>query len=323
MILKERDTTWRKKAMELDLLLSCKLTPEHRRLVEQERRNLQAGESAEAQVAYDLNFRFREYKNWVVLHDLRLVDGHDVAQIDHLLIVRTLDFFVLETKNYARGVRISPQGEFEAYPKEGDPYPIDSPVAQNDRHIMLLQRLLKRHNAIPRRMGLTQPIFHNYVMISGRGRIDRPTPDSFPNVIKGDLFYENVVRTFQKTFTFLDAVRRLPQTIGQNNLQSIGQQIASWHQPAPYPDYRKRFGISKDEIQGARQAPSSAFGHQGPDHSILRTPSTPPEDTTKTEKFCFQCRVPISQEEAHFCFARKDRFGGRAYCRAHQKQFQG
>lgn len=50
----------------------------------------------------------------------------------------------------------------------------------------MLQRLLKRHNVIPRRMGLAQPIFHNYVMISGRGRIDRPTPDSFPHVIKGD-----------------------------------------------------------------------------------------------------------------------------------------
>ena len=322
MIIKERDTTWRKKAMELDLLLSCNLTPEHRRLVEQEKRNLQAGESAEAQVAYDLNFRFREYKNWVVLHDLRLVDGNDVAQIDHLLIVRTLDFFVLETKNYARGVRISPQGEFEAYPKEGSPYPIDSPVAQNDRHIMLLQRLLKRYKAIPRRMGLTQPIFHNYVMISGRGRIDRPTPDSFSNVIKGDLFYENAVRTFQKTFTFLDAVRRLPQAIGRNNLQSIGQQIASWHQPAPYPDYRKRFGITEDEIRGASQAPYSVFGNQGTDSSILRTQSKPSEDTTKSEKFCFQCRAPISQEEAHFCFTRKDRFGGRAYCRAHQKQFQ-
>ncbi|OCB02845.1 hypothetical protein BBC27_11110 [Acidithiobacillus ferrivorans] len=187
---------------------------------------------------------------------------------------------------------------------------------------MLLQRLLKRYKAIPRRMGLTQPIFHNYVMISGRGRIDRPTPDSFSNVIKGDLFYENAVRTFQKTFTFLDAVRRLPQAIGRNNLQSIGQQIASWHQPAPYPDYRKRFGITEDEIQGASQAPYSVFGNQDTDSSILRTQSKPSEDTTKSEKFCFQCRAPISQEEAHFCFTRKDRFGGRAYCRAHQKQFQ-
>ncbi|EGQ63029.1 NERD domain-containing protein [Acidithiobacillus sp. GGI-221] len=310
MILKERDTSWRKKAMELDLLLSCHLTPEHRRVVEQEKWNLQAGESAEAQVAYDLNFRFREYENWVLLHDLRLVDGNDVAQIDHLLMVRTLDFFVLETKNYARGVRISPQGEFEAYPKEGGPYPIDSPLAQNDRHILLLQRLLKRHNVIPHRMGLAQPIFHNYVMISGRGRIDRPTPDSFPNVIKGDLFYENVMRRFQKAFTFLDAVQRLPQVVRRDTLQSIGQQIASWHQPAPYPDYRKRFGISEDEIQNAGQASSCAGDHQGTGASTLRKQSKPSGDTTKA-KFCFECKAPISQEEASFVLrARTDLVGG-------------
>lgn len=321
MILKERDTIWHKKAMELDLLLSCHLTPAHRRSVEQEKRNLQAGESAEAQVAYDLNFRFREYENWVVLHDLRLVDGHDVAQIDHLLIVRTLDFFVLETKNYARGVRISPQGEFEAYPKEGDPYPIDSPIAQNDRHILLLQRLLKRHNILPHRIGLTQPIFHNYVLISGRGRIDRPIPDSFPNVIKGDLFHENVVRRFQKAFTFRDAVQRLPQVVSRDTLQSIGQQIAAWHQPAPYPDYRKRFGISGAEIRGTEQASSGTGDYQAPETITERKQLKSSEGTTKAAYFCFECNEAIGQDVAFFCFNRKGRFGGRAYCRTHQKLF--
>ncbi|WP_368604714.1 nuclease-related domain-containing protein [Acidithiobacillus ferrivorans] len=107
--------------MELDLLLSCNLTPEHRRLVEQEKRNLQAGESAEAQVAYDLNFRFREYKNWVVLHDLRLVDGNDVAQIDHLLIVRTLDFFVLETKITPGACEYHHRGSLRPIPRKGVP----------------------------------------------------------------------------------------------------------------------------------------------------------------------------------------------------------
>lgn len=321
MILKERDTIWHKKAMELDLLLSCHLTPAHRRSVEQEKRNLQAGESAEAQVAYDLNFRFREYENWVVLHDLRLVDGHDVAQIDHLLIVRTLDFFVLETKNYARGVRISPQGEFEAYPKEGDPYPIDSPIAQNDRHILLLQRLLKRHNILPHRIGLTQPIFHNYVLISGRGRIDRPSPDSFPHVIKGDLFHENVVRRFQKAFTFRDAVQRLPQVVSRDTLQSIGQQIAAWHQPAPYPDYRKRFGISEAEIRGTEQASSGTGDYQAPETITERKQLKSSEVTTKAAYFCFECNEAIGQDVAFFCFNRKGRFGGRAYCRTHQKLF--
>lgn len=319
MILKEQDNIWRKKVMELDLLLSCNLTPEHRQLVEKEQRNLKKGADAEAQVAYDLNFRFRNYKNWVVLHDLRLVDGHDVAQIDHLLIVRTLDFFVLETKNYARGVRISPQGEFEAYPTEGNPYPIESPLAQNDRHIMLLQRVLKRDNLIPSRMGLTHPIFHNYVLISSKGRIDRPTPDSFPNVIKGDLFFENAVRKFQNTFTFMDAVRRLPQAISQDNLKLLGEKIASLHQPAPYPNYRKQFEITEDELKAAYQTAHNDNQRVGT--STMRTQAKSDEDRTKHDRFCFECRIPISDAEAQFCFTRKAQFGGRAYCRAHQKNF--
>ncbi|NTV47823.1 MAG: NERD domain-containing protein, partial [Chlorobiales bacterium] len=40
-------------------------------------------------------------KNWAVIHDLRLEHENQVAQIDHLMINRSFDFYVLESKNYA------------------------------------------------------------------------------------------------------------------------------------------------------------------------------------------------------------------------------
>jgi hypothetical protein len=45
-----------------------------------------------------------------VIHDHRIEHRGRVAQIDHLLINRFLDIFVLESKNYDYGVKISEEG---------------------------------------------------------------------------------------------------------------------------------------------------------------------------------------------------------------------
>jgi hypothetical protein len=37
--------------------------------------------------------------------------------------------------------------------------------------------------------------------------------------------------------------------------------------------------------------------------------------------FCAQCKCGISKTVFDFCFNNKTRFGGRAYCMTHQKQF--
>ena len=39
--------------------------------------------------------------------------------------------------------------------------------------------------------------------------------------------------------------------------------------------------------------------------------------------FCFDCRVAIAKEVARFCWDRKERFGGTAYCRSCQLKFKG
>jgi hypothetical protein len=57
---------------------------------------------------------YKDSKNWVIIHDLRIEYGGLVAQIDHLLINRFLDFYVLETKHYSQGVKVTERGEFLA-----------------------------------------------------------------------------------------------------------------------------------------------------------------------------------------------------------------
>src|SRR3569623_546912 len=77
-----------------------------------ELRNRKAGLKGEAESAYLINFDYGDSPNWAVIHDLRLEHGGRTAQIDHLLINRWMEFFVLESKRFHAGVKITEEGEF-------------------------------------------------------------------------------------------------------------------------------------------------------------------------------------------------------------------
>lgn len=307
MILKKRDIAWRKlAAMELELLKDCQLTDEHRKKVDQAAYQLKVGNQAEESIAYDLNLRNRETNNWILVHDLRLVDGDDVAQIDHLLIVRTLDFFILETKNFSGGVSIAANGEFEAIRKDGTTYPIKSPIAQNDRHIVLLRRLIRKHKLLPSRLGFTKARYHNYVLISARGRIIKSADTHFSQVVKSDLFFQEIEQ-FKANLDVAESLKRLPNIVSQDTLRQIGEAIVSWHVPPERPDYRKHWGITEAEL-----TPRQETAGTDDQNSAINSSSS------NTDYFCFACRHSITRAEAKFCFDRPKRFGGKAYCRDHQ-----
>lgn len=306
MICKPRDRAWRQLAeQELELLLGCALTPRHRDLVRNELYRFRSGNKGEQDTAYYLDVRFRDTPNWIVLHDLRLTDGSNVVQIDHLLINRVMEFFVLETKRFqGKTLRITEEGEFLLEENE-QVRSLPSPIAQNDRHITILKRILQAQQILPKK--LFSPVFYNYVLIHPDTRIERPDPQRFStqNLCKSDLFYQEIDRLLQlNAFTnFFRNVARLHSVVGKDTLQNLGQAILQFHQPGR-PDYKKQFGITPEEISSA-------------------APTTKPSPAAQETEgfFCFHCKEPISPEEARFCFRRKERFQGRPYCRKHQQEF--
>src|SRR3546814_12863006 len=77
-----------------------------------ELRNRRAGLKGERDSAYLIDFDYASSPNWAVIHDLRLEHGGRTAQIDHLLINRWMDVYVLETKHFHAGIKITEDGEF-------------------------------------------------------------------------------------------------------------------------------------------------------------------------------------------------------------------
>ena len=72
----------------------------------------QAGIKGEKDAAYLIDFDYARSANWAVIHDLRVEHDGRTAQIDHVLINRWMDVYVLETKHTWGGIKITEEGEF-------------------------------------------------------------------------------------------------------------------------------------------------------------------------------------------------------------------
>ncbi len=292
MILKERDSRERD-IIELKRLLAYDLTPKQRFLIEREIASIKKGESGEDDSAYYINFYYGDSKRWVVIHDLRIELNGKVAQIDHILINRLFDIYVLESKNYRYGIRITGTGEFEVYYR-GHYIGIPSPLEQNKRHIVLLAELIKRHRLMPTRLSIPiSPNFLNYVLMSPSSVIKRPPKRQFDssNVIKADTL-NTVIEQRVDGIGVLDAVSSLAKMVPFSDIKEFGRRLVRFHRPSSI-DWKKKFGIV--DQRGQKQKKASRY-------------------------FCARCKASISEKEAQFCWNNRQRFKGRAFCYNCQKK---
>lgn len=151
-----------------------------------------AGRRAEKQMAFYLNRAFAEDSVIRVLSDVRVERNGEAAQMDHVVIHR-YGVVIVESKSVTTAVRVNTLGEWER--RSGSQWRgMASPLLQAERQGELLRRLLHDHTeALLDRMafGAVQTTFRNMaldalVAISDSGSISRPSPDSFPAVMKAD-----------------------------------------------------------------------------------------------------------------------------------------
>ena len=228
---------------ELERLAS--IAPADRRLkIEQELRMLRAGIKAEKEAAYLIDFDYKSSPRTMVLHDLRLEVNNRVAQIDHLLIHWTLNIFVLETKCFHAGIKITDNGEFlmwNDYKKTYEGMP--SPFAQNDRHIAVLTDAFNKID-MPSRLGIRlSPVFHSLILVSPKARIARPQRFDTSRIIKADLLKKTFDSKFENA-SFLEGVGGISRLVSKETVRDIGRKIRSLHKKASY-NYAAKFGLSE------------------------------------------------------------------------------
>lgn len=248
MIVKDADS----KLADLALLenLSSIANERQKKLINDEIRMMRAGLKAEEESAYLLDFTFAKSSNTAVAHDLRLQVGGRVAQIDHLVVHHTHRFYVLETKSFAHGIKITEQGEFLRWNGFTKNYEgMASPIEQNRRHAMVLKEVLER-------LGYPSPNIECYVLVSSKARIDRPAGNKFSEVVKADQFFTSYQKDIDSSLNsvggFLSGITK--SLLGERP-DEILKKLVRLHRPIKF-DYASKFGIKILE-QADHRKPSS------------------------------------------------------------------
>lgn len=299
MLLKQKDSR-DTDVNELNRLLGLNLTAKQRFFVERELKCLQSGERNEQNSAYYLDFRFKDSQNWALLHDLRIEHRGRVAQIDHLLINRFLDIYVLESKNYYYGIKITPEGEFLVW--NGKEYQaIESPVEQNARHIQALQMSIDDRSLAPRRLGFAIPTnCRNVVLLSPTSKIIRPekAPFDLSAIVKADAFVSYVESAMDKK-----SIIEAPKIVGSDTLKEFAEKLLRLHRPGSF-DYTAKFAITE------QSTPQSISEKENIASSVA---------DVNGGKVCQKCGVGVDKKVVFFCNINKERFKGQVLCRECQK----
>jgi hypothetical protein len=207
------------------------------RYIEDEIRMMRAGIKGEQDSAYHIDFDFRDSEITSVIHDLRLEWGGRVAQIDHLVIHRTHKFYVLETKCFSHGLKITDEGEFLRWNDWKKTYEgMASPIEQNRRHAEVLREVLIR-------LGYPNPEIESFVLISPTARIDRSKSHPCPEVVKADQFTTAFRKRFLESMNSVGGILGgLSKAIFGDSADVIAKNLVRLHRPIAV-DYEAKFGM--------------------------------------------------------------------------------
>ena len=155
-----------------------------------------AGDEAEKQMAFYLKRAFGDDPAVQIFHNLRLEDGSEVAQIDHLVLHRN-GAVIVESKSVTSSVRINERDEWTRE-WNGRWTGMPSPVLQARRQADLLRKMLRarREELLSKAIfGLVQRgygmfVFDVVVAISDQGVIQHR--GALPDVRKADQVPERV-----------------------------------------------------------------------------------------------------------------------------------
>lgn len=317
MLFKQADDKTKRLRLLEDLQASPVLDARQRTWLKEEHWRVKQGIDGERDAAFHIDSVMRDGANTAVLHDLRFVVDGEVAQIDHLVFNRLMDFILVETKCYAGHVEINEAGEFAVRYGSGKQFGIPSPLAQSERHARVLAKLLERLG-ITGRLG-TQPKFHHLVMFHPKAIIKRPDAKRLDtsNVIKADQFAQWRERWMEDP-SALTALTSMLNVRGRDTLKEWAALLVRQHQPADLlamPDFMQ------PRTGGPSLASSGAVARQEPPPPVAPVLQAAQEAEPAKRLICASCNAKISYAEGKFCWNTPKRFGGLQYCREHQRAF--
>lgn len=230
--------------------------PDKRPLIERELRMMRAGILAEREATSLIDVHLRDSTRTAVVHDLRLVlDDGRTAQLDHLLIHRSRRFYVLDTRHFSHGLKISDDGEFLRWIEDGRRYEaIPSPLDALARQVSVLRDVLEP-------FGLDDAPVDALVLLAPNARIDRPRRFDSARVMKADQFMEKLNNGAEHAqVTALARLNKLNRTRMSDSIGDIAHKLIALHRPST-ADTMARFGLGRD-VPMAQACPDAQPGSE-------------------------------------------------------------
>jgi hypothetical protein len=213
-------------------------SPDTKPLIERELRMMRAGMLAEREAAGLIDLYLKDSTRTAVVHDLRLVsnDGR-AAQIDHLLIHRSRRFYLLDTRHFSYGLKITEDGEFLRWIEENKRYePMPSPLDAQARQVSVLRDALEP-------LGLDDAPVEMLVLLAPNARIDRPRRFDSARVMKADQFMERLNNGMDNG-PALATLGNLYRTRMSDSIGDIAHKLVALHRPST-ADTMERFGLRR------------------------------------------------------------------------------
>lgn len=311
MIIKEADSR-QEDLNKLEILLNHPQARfETKKQIDREIKNIRSGIKGEEEAAYEMSVRFKDNKNWFVIHDLRIeVDGL-VAQIDHLIINRFLEIYVCESKRFFEGIAINEQMEFSAF-WGGKPYGIPSPIEQNKKHVAILEKLFKTKAVeLPVRLGLSiKPKYITNVLVSKNSRISRPQKKSneLDSIVKNDQFISHIGKLIQNDNNPLTIVK----LVSADTVEKLAKDLVNQHKPIKF-NWAAKFGLS-DSLGIGDSAVTEEYRSVQEVMEVMESEIETDEGIPTKKLICHSCGTKLSYKVGVFCWNNKKKFGGYAYC---------
>jgi len=244
MLLKKIDTHKKEDIQCLQKKLTLSDSEKQKYLIRQELKALEIGLKGENETAYFIDFNLMNNENYVILHDLRFeIDGL-TAQIDHLLINKAVGIIIVETKNTQSEVTIRDDGTMlYNYGKKSHNLP--SPLAQSDRHALVLDMILKKYN-------MEMDILSYVVFLPEVKITNKVLPKHF---YRADTFIKNIINEFQRSpLKMLSiAVKMVTNKIpSSKNMENIGNILINEHKPVVI-DYDKKYRIKVEKSENTQK----------------------------------------------------------------------
>ena len=303
----------------LNALLDGNISQELKEKIQLDIKKIQAGLKNEKEVEYELDFNYKNSKFCYVINDLRLEHAGRVAQIDHLIINRFMEFAVCESKSFAEGISYNDNMEFVRF-WNSKPIGISSPLEQNNKHILVLETILRDYDdLLPKRLGFKlSPKFLNILVVSKNARINRAKKDlpSLNYIVKSDQLSKLLESSDKERATF----GTLAKICSEETTEELAKKIKKLHKPIMF-NWAGKYGLDSNFNIEKSESPKVLSPEEKPIEKQMKKDTSKKEENKEKPKYkCAKCNAELENAVVFWCRKNKQKYNGLLLCKEHQKQ---